>query len=188
MKRSSLLLVFLVAALVAYWWYRQQGEEFAAVNLVERFAELPDDAKRTNVADRDTAIATGTLSIEGDTKPILFMHPTSRVTFRLTVPYDGWFRAWVALRPEAWTEPGDGVLFRMAISDGRSYDELINVHVDPANTPGDRRWIEVSADLSAYAGQAVDLILNTNSSLPLRGDDSRSDWAVWGAPQVFVRR
>jgi hypothetical protein len=34
----------------------------------------------------------------------------------------------------------------------------------------------------------VDLIFNTNSSLPGRGDNAANDWAVWGSPELFIHR
>ena len=43
-------------------------------------------------------------------------------------------------------------------------------------------------DLSQYAGSQVDLIFNTNASLPGQGDDAAFDWAVWGEPEIFIRR
>ena len=47
----------------------------------------------------------------------------------------------------------------------------MNQHVDPVNNPSDRRWVPVDVDLSAYAGQAVELIFNTNTSPKGRGDN-----------------
>ena len=64
------------------------------------------------------------------------------------------------------------MLFRFGVSDGRTYDELLKQHVDPLHNTNDRRWIPVTIDLSAYAGQQVDIIFNTNSSLPGRGNDT----------------
>jgi hypothetical protein len=43
-------------------------------------------------------------------------------------------------------------------------------------------------DLSAYAGQDVSLILNTNASPPDQGNDTRHDQPVWGAPAVVTKR
>ena len=80
------------------------------------------------------------------------------------------------------------MLFRLGVSDGRTYDELLKQHVDPLHNTSDRRWIPVTIDLSAYAGQQVDIIFNTNSSLPGRGDDNRFDWSVWGQPEIFIQR
>ena len=37
------------------------------------------------------------------------------------------FRVSVALKPEAWTEPGDGVLFLIGVSDGYAYRQMKSV-------------------------------------------------------------
>ena len=42
-------------------------------------------------------------------------------------------------------------------------------------------------DLSAYAGEDVDLIFGTNPSEPGKGDNRDNDLALWGAPRVVVR-
>ena len=64
---------------------------------------------------------------------------------------------------------GDGVLFRIGISDGKGkYEEFLKQHVNPQRRPEDRRWIPVDLDLSAYANQKVEVIFNTNASLPGR--------------------
>jgi hypothetical protein len=130
------------------------------------------------------------VTIGGETRRAIFMHPTSRLTFAgVTVPRDAWLRTSVALRPDVWDRPGgDGVLFRFGVSDGRTYDELVRQHVDPQNNRNDRRWIPIEVDLSPYGGLSVDLIFNTNSSLPGRGENPANDWSVWAAPEVFVRR
>jgi hypothetical protein len=45
----------------------------------------------------------------------------------------------------------------------------------------------VKIDLSAYAGEQVSLIFNTNSSMPGKGDNQDNDLALWGAPEIVVR-
>ena len=72
------------------------------------------------------------------------------------MPEDGRLQAWLAVKEETWDKQTDGVLFRIGISDGREYEELVNQHVDPGNNPSDRRWVPIDVDLSAYAGQAVE--------------------------------
>ncbi len=42
-------------------------------------------------------------------------------------------------------------------------------------------------DLSAYAGEEVDLIFNTYAQPPGQRGDIRNDLAVWGAPEIVVR-
>jgi hypothetical protein len=118
----------------------------------------------------------------------IFMHPTSRLIFKVTVPQNALLRTSMALMPEIWDEDGaDGVLFRFGVSDGRKYDELLNQIVNPHTVLEDRRWVPVAIDLSAYGGQQVDLIFNTNSSAPRRPANSSYDWAVWGDPRVTIR-
>ena len=94
-------------------------------------------------------------------------------------------RTSLALRPAAWELFGDGVLFRIGVSDGRVYEELLNQLVDPIGTPEDRRWLPVVVDLSGYGGVEVDVIFNTNPGLPGVMDFS-NDWAVWGEPEIYV--
>jgi hypothetical protein len=103
------------------------------------------------------------------------------------VPPDAWLRTDLALKPEAWDKEGDGVLFLVGISDGRKYDELVTHDLNPYAVPGDRRWIPINIDLSAYSGEQVDIIFNTRTSLPGKGNDDRNDMAVWGAPGIFTR-
>lgn len=188
MKRQHIIALALLLLVVVFWFYRSGGGPGeAAIDLVEMFGQLPEDRRRATLP-QDQAFQVQTVEIGGEQKKSLYAHPTTRVTYTVTIPNDAWFRAWLGIKPEAWTQPSDGVLFRVGVSDGRTYEELVNQHVDPANNASDRRWVPVTADLSAYAGQTVDIILNTNSSLPGRGDDPGNDWALWGSPEVIVQR
>ena len=42
-------------------------------------------------------------------------------------------------------------------------------------------------DLSAYAGEDVDIMLNTYGSTPGKPGDIRNDLAVWGMPEIVIR-
>lgn len=145
--------------------------------------------KRTN-APATEAFSLTQVTIAGMLRQSIFMHPTSRLTYKqLKIPVNAGLRVWVAVQPAAWDRPeSDGVLFRFGVSDGPAYVELANRHVDPHNELDDRRWIPIVVDLSAYGGRQVDLVFNTNSSLPGRGDNAAFDWAVWGTPEIFVRQ
>ena len=185
MKRSYLIVAAALVVLAAGWWaYKRNRGADVAIDLVGQF---PSAEKRSN-GQLELVFAVQDVAIKGDTRHCIYMHPTSRLTYKITVPRDGWFRAWLGIKEEAWDKQSDGVVFRIGVSDGREYDELVVQHVDPANNPGDRRWVPVTADLSAYAGQQVDLILNTNSSLPGHGDNPAWDFAVIGDPAIIVQR
>jgi hypothetical protein len=185
-NRSALIVIAVLVLLAGYWYLRDRGEDATAISLLDLY---PEAERRSNVP-LEQAFQRLDVTIGEESHPAIFMHPTSRLTFKnVTVPRDAWFRTRVALQPEVWDRSqGDGVLFRFAVSDGRSYDELVRQQVDPQHHDSDRRWIPIEVDLSPYGGLTVDLIFNTNSSLPGRGDDPANDWAVWGRPEVFVRR
>jgi hypothetical protein len=53
--------------------------------------------------------------------------------------------------------------------------------VNPRAHLDERRWIEVRADLSEWAGRETDLVLRTE---PV--DNVAYDWAGWGNPLVVV--
>jgi hypothetical protein len=186
MKRNVLVLAIVaLALLVALWLWRRSRGESVAVDLV---AQFPTAEKRA-AGPLEVVFQAGEQQVAGERKSGIFMHPTSRLIYKgVLIPEDARLRAWIGVKDDAWDKPGDGVLFRFGVSDGRDYEELFNQHVDPANNSGDRKWIPVDVDLSAYSGRQVDLIFNTNTSPPNRGDNSAYDFAVWGTPQLVVRQ
>jgi hypothetical protein len=187
MKRDQVVaLVVLVVLLAAGIWYVRRGRSGQTTQ--DLIALYPQAEARSNIATA-LAFAIQDVTLSGETKKAIYMAPVSRLTFkRMEIPEGGWLRAWIGIKEEGWTTSADGVLFRLGVSDGRTYDELLKQHVDPLHNTNDRRWIPVTIDLSAYAGQQVDLILNTNSSLPGRGNDTSYDFAVWGQPEIYVQR
>lgn len=189
MKRSYLIGVVVALVLVAgYFIYQRTRQEVVAADLIALFS---DDARvdKRSALPREAAYQVGNQTIKGELKPAIFMHPTSRLTYRgVLIPGSGSLRVFLAIKEDAWDKPSDGVLFRFGVSDGREYQELLNQHLDPAHIDGDRRWIEKEINLSAYAGQHVDLIFNTNTSVPGRGDDAGYDFALWGAPAIIAKQ
>jgi hypothetical protein len=186
MKRSHLIVLLLVLALAAGIWYMRGG---GGGGVYVRLITLYDTAEKRPPERVQELFKLVDVTIEGQTKPSIFQHPTSRMTFKqVSIPNDAWLRVSVALMPEAWEKTNDGVLFRFGVSDGRTYDELVKQHVNPRLNPSERRWIPLEVDLSQYAGSQVDLIFNTNASLPGQGEDAGNDWAVWGEPEIVVRR
>ena len=99
-------------------------------------------------------------------------HTSPRISFR---------------KPESWTVEGNGVHFYAGVSDGRAFEVLFTQTVNPFANASERRWIPVTVDLSAYAGEEMDIILNTVASGPGVPPDERGDMPLWGAPEV-VRR
>ena len=180
-NRAVVTAVVIAVVLVAGWWMFRRGGEPTTVRLLERFGE----AKK----QPDPALFSMTdATLNGETKSAIAVAPASgtRMTWRVGIPDDGWLSVNVGLKPEAWTQEGDGVLFYVGVSDGRAYQQLFSQHVHPFANNGDRKWIPVMVDLSAFAGEEVDLIFNTRSGQPEKGD-VRADFALWGQPEIVQR-
>jgi hypothetical protein len=182
-NRSLYIVVGVVAVLILGWWIFNRGSGSNAVDLIERFAAAE---KRPGPG----VFAVEDVTINGETKKSIAIIPPvvgTRLIFKSRIPDDGWLRVSLALKQEAWTQEGDGVRFMGLVSDGRASDELFVQDVNPALNPTDRKWIPLMIDLSAYAGEEVDIIFNTYGSAPGKGADLRNDLAVWGAPEIVVR-
>jgi len=181
-NRSIFIVVGVIAVAILGWFLLRRGGESGAIDLVTRFdaAEKRPDPGLFTVED---------VTINGETKKSIAIAPAvgSRLIFKTRVPDDGWLRVFMGLKPEAWTQEGDGVRFMVLVSDGRASDELFTQDVNPFANQTDRKWTPVMVDLSAYAGEEVDVIFNTFASPPRKVGDERNDLAVWGAPEIVVR-
>lgn len=181
-NRSALIALGVIVVLVLGWWLLRRGGDGGGLDLMARFdaAERRPDPGLFTVED---------VTINGETKKSIVIAPTvgSRIIYKVRVPDDGWLRVSMALKPEAWTAEGDGARFMVLVSDGRASDELFTQDINPFGNPADRKWTPVMVDLSAYAGEEVDVIFNTFASPPRKVGDIRNDILVWGAPEIVVR-
>ncbi|HUL74521.1 MAG TPA: hypothetical protein VLT86_15540 [Vicinamibacterales bacterium] len=187
MKRSWIGVgaVVLVAAALAFWLARSGGER-VAIDLVQEF---PTATIKRPTPDVFSVVDA---TINGVTKKSLFTKDPSRVGWHFTVPQDAWLRVSLGVQEPGWTMPGDGVVFQIGITDGKTYEELLRLRVNPYSEPSDRQWKDLTLDLSPHAGESVDLIFNTLASPdPAPGqppkDDRNGDLALWGAPRVVVK-
>ena len=183
-NRSLFIVVGVVAVLIAGWWFFWRGGSSNAVSLIDRF-----EAAEKKPNDPPGLFALEDVTINGETKRAITIKPTvgTRIKFKIHVPDDGWLRVSVALKPEAWTQEGDGIRFMALVSDGRASDELFIQDINPFLNQNDRRWVPVMVDLSNYAGEDVDIMLNTYGSTPGKPGDVRNDLAVWGSPEIVIR-
>ena len=118
----------------------------------------------------------------GDTRAVIFAHAPARISFPLDVPRTPSF-LWTspALDPLAWGWGGDGVTFRVRVAqDGRD-SVLWERHLTPDN-PADQYWVEAFVPLDAYAGQRVNLVLETD---PGPAGNADADRAGWGMPWLM---
>jgi hypothetical protein len=177
-NRAILTVVVILVVLVGGWWLFHRGSA-QTIDLMTLYNQAEKNGEPWNI---------GSVTLAGDTKSAISAPADGRLRVKVRVPDDGWLKVSLGLKPEAWDKEGDGVYFFVGVSDGRAFEELFHQTVNPFNNQSERRWIPVSADLSAYAGEEVELVFNTRSSAPGKGaPDSRNDLPVWGAPLISTR-
>jgi hypothetical protein len=180
-SRWTALGVVIACIALGFWFWTSRSHVDNEINLL---TELAHAEKRSNV-EGTSQFVLESVTIDGVTKQTILARPHSRLIYSVKVPQDAWFDVAFAMKPETWDLPGDGAQFRVGISDGRMYEELLRQYVNPKG--GDRRWFSVRLDLSAYEGRQVKLILNTDPGPP-EGRDVANDLAVWAEPRIYSKR
>ena len=173
-NRAVLTAVVLVVVIAAGWWIFHRGSS-ARVDLLDQFAQAKKGGGEFTLADAD---------LGGETKRAIAAPPNGRLTFHVRIPDDGWLRVSLGMKPESWDKDGNGVLFFAGVSDGRSFEKLFEQVLNPHANASERHWIPVAVDLSAYAGEEMDVILNTRASAAGQPMDDRNDLPLWGAPVI----
>lgn len=183
-KNQVIALAVVIVVVVAAFWMLRGGGSTTSLDLVTM---LGDATTRTTWnQEGDAAFAVRDLDLAGVTHKGIFAPPHSRITWRIEVPRRGTLDLAFGLGPDAWAADGDGAQFRVGVSDGRTYEEYLREVVNPRERERDRRWLTATVDLSAYEGQTVDIILNTDPGPP-GGSDTRNDFAFWGSPTIRGR-
>jgi hypothetical protein len=183
-KRTWLIvLAVVVVGVAAYLWMQRGGPDDGSVDLVEAFRA----AEKRTPLDPSAAFSIDPQTIKGETKPAIYAHPPSRIIFHdIKVPPHARLELFLGIKDEAWPKGTDGVYFRVGVSHGDTYTDLVKRNVDPYRVEADRGWIPISIDLSAYAGQTVNVIFNTHESLPGVVPNALYDFAVFGAPRLVA--
>jgi hypothetical protein len=177
-NRAVLTVVVILVVLVGGWWLFHRGSG-QTIDLMTFYDQAQKDGQPWSA---------GSITLAGSTLTAISAPPNGRLHVKVRVPEDGWLKVSLGLKPDAWKNEGDGVYFFVGVSDGRAFEELFTQVVDPYDNPSERRWIPVSADLSSYAGEEVELVFNTRASAPGKGaPDTRNDLPVWGAPIISSR-
>ena len=124
-------------------------------------------------------------SVNGVTRKVLFMHPNSRAAYSLQLPNSDTLLLHfdVSLAPDSWSLEGDGVEFLITVISSNKEDKVFDLYLDPKNKEVDRRWVEDSIDLRAFAGQHIQIVFETRCG---PANDLRYDWAGWGEPQILI--
>ena len=179
-NRAVLTAIVVVVLLIAGWWLFKRSSRGPAIDLISMFDSATKKPAQGvfQVVDMD---------LNGERKHAIFTEAPTRMVWKVKIPDDGWIKASLGMKPETWDKEGDGVYFRIGVSDGRTFEDLLTLNVDPFHNKADRRWIPVFVDVSQYAGEEVEVIFNTNNSMPGKGDDHNNDLALVGEPQIVVR-
>jgi hypothetical protein len=155
--------------------------ENAPVPVVDLIREVDRADKRPlngfDIATRDIA---------GQIRPSIVVSVPSRLTIPLPLPRHGVLTAFASLDPESTPTP---VRLRVGVSDNRIYERLTEIVL----SPGDRRWVPVRADLSAYAGWKWSLFYHPERVMwhlvlaadAIAGVPTR---ALWGSPEIVTDR
>jgi hypothetical protein len=118
---------------------------------------------------------------------VIYIHPASSGSTSLVYPVKieprTTFYAALAMAPEAWTAEGDGVVFSMYVEDHQGTQQIFSKYINPKQNLADQCWHVQSIDISAYIGQTITLIFETDAGLE---NDLRYDWAGWGFPRLLV--
>ena len=181
-NRAVITAVVVVLVLLAGWYLLRRSGSSHTIDLISQF----DQATKAPAAQPFPVIS-ATLGNESRKAIAPPGVAGTRIIWKVRVPDDGWLSVNLALQQDAWTKPGDGVLFKVLVSDGKASDELFTQHVDPFGNAADRRWIPVMVDLSAYGGEQIDLIFNTYASPPKLPGNTDNDMPLWGAPEIVIR-
>ena len=125
-----------------------------------------------------------TRTIDGQIRPSIVVPVPSRLTIPLPIPRHGVLRTFASIDPTSAAAP---VRLRVGVSDDRIYELLADVDL----SPGDRHWISVRADLSAYAGWKWSFFYHPERIVwhivlgadALGGTPTR---AIWGSPEIVT--
>jgi hypothetical protein len=179
---AALAVLVIVVAAAAFFLLRKGGST-VALDLISR---LPEAQKQTAWAEPgDAPFTLKDVTLAGETHKAIFAPPHSRIRFKVEVPRRGTLEFYYGLREDAWTAEGNGVQFRVGVSDGRTYEEYLREVVNPRDRERDRRWLSATVDLSAYEGQLVEINFNTDPGPPKDAGDRRNDFALWGEPRII---
>lgn len=103
--------------------------------------------------------------------------------WKLTVPEHGALDLHIGMLPRAWVDGHTGrARFVIDMETSLGPVTLADETLAPATEEAHRFWLPIHRDLTAYAGQEVQLNFRTE-----QGESSHADYAFWGNPVVFSK-
>lgn len=180
--RWVLILAFLCLGFtLACFLPAHQGETVYRPRTSDLLALLPQATVQAGSPEEGRVAVQPQFPVGGVARPALYAHPPAEVSYaHLPLHEGGRLEFGLGIHEAAWKGPGDGVRFEVVLhdEDGREH-VLFSQEVDPVHQEEDRRWIDVSLDLSAYANQVVSITFRT-----AQRENPLNDWAAWSAPRL----
>ncbi len=186
--RVALALVVLSLATAEMVWVHDLvgADRLAHMRLATDFAEDLPKAERTSPAPEGEAVAERIWTIGTVSHRVLYQHPSfagvSRIAYNVHVGHGAVLAFDLALAPESWLLPGDGVAYAVYVESEQGVEQVFAAYIDPKNNDADQRWHPYTVALGAYAGQTVTLVFETSTG---PAGDYRYDWAGWGEPRLL---
>ena len=183
----ALLILPLAAAEMVWLYDLVRADRIARMESVYSFIEYRDLAQRATPTPEGETIEARMWTIDGETRRVLYHHPAfagaSRIAYPVYIQRRSVLAFDLAMAPECWDLPGDGVTFSIYLTAGSTTEQLFSTYIDPKHDEADRRWHPHTIDLGAYAGQTVTLTFETATG---PAGDEQYDWAGWGRPRLLV--
>jgi hypothetical protein len=155
---------------------------FAPVRVVNLLRELDQADKRP-----PAGFVVAEHEVGGVVRPAISATVPSRLTIALPLPRRGIFHAFVALAEGPAGAPAAAVRLRIGVSDDRIYEGLTELTL----APGQRTWMDLRADLSAYAGWKWSLFYRPDGItwrvvLAADATDTVPATVLWGSPEIVT--
>jgi arylsulfatase A-like enzyme len=128
-----------------------------------------------------------TVGIDGDERSTLLVGSDVEVRFRgVEVKRGAVFEVGVAIDPEKWERPGDGILFRAFWKTGTTRRLIYSQYVDPVRRPGDLRWFDARVPLTPLIPEGAEGLSGTMVLATVSGmrDAPVHDGALWAQPRI----
>lgn len=155
---------------------------FAPVRVIDLIREMDRADKRP-----PAGFAIVEHQVDGVARPAIAAAVPSRLTLALPLPRHGVFHAFVALADDPPGSRAAPVRLRVGVSDHRIYEGLTQLIL----APGNRAWMDIRADLSAYAGWKWSLFYRPERIvwrvvLAADATDNVPATVLWAAPEIVT--
>jgi arylsulfatase A-like enzyme len=122
------------------------------------------------------------MTIGREVETAIFQHPASTILFPpLQLGEDPILSFGCGVKESAWQRIENEVRFSVSIIAGEKRQKIFQTRMHPRTRSGDRAWQQHSLDLARFAGQSVQLIIETR--VPWR-HSNKFAWAGWANPRL----